>query len=450
MKVQILSRKLITPSSPTPQHLQSLKISYLDQLAPPFYVPRLFCYLPSNEEQGSLNTGEKSEQLQNSLSETLTLFYPLAGRYIKDKLLVDCNDKGAEYLEAQVGCSLSQLLREGRIELQSEWLYQLVPNPEESDTTPLVMIQFNMFECGGVAVGVSVAHRVADGSAVFTFIDSWAKISRMGIGNIQSCPSFKLGSILPQRDVPTPQHWIGVADHKLTRKRLVFNAAAISSLKAIVTSSSSTIESLKYQPTRVEVVLAFLWMSLIRLAKTRHGHLRPSLLLIPVNMRNKTMLPIPENSCGNFIAQAIPSFFPDDNDEQHDKDNLLQLHEFVGKVHDAIKSTVSKCAKVSSVDDIVSLVNENGELLKSMDKPDVEFCISSSWCGFPKYEADFGWGKPAWVHSPMRPKDGNVIVLMDTKDRDGIEAWATLDKSGMHIFEQDREIMPFFCQQVLP
>jgi shikimate O-hydroxycinnamoyltransferase len=36
MEVQILSRKLIAPSSPTPPHLQNLKVSCFDQLLLPF------------------------------------------------------------------------------------------------------------------------------------------------------------------------------------------------------------------------------------------------------------------------------------------------------------------------------------------------------------------------------------------------------------------------------
>ncbi|KAJ4837310.1 hypothetical protein Tsubulata_047626 [Turnera subulata] len=439
MEVQILSRKQIAPSSPTPEHLRYLKISYLDQLAPPICVPRLFCYPPNEEGQG-LNTTEKSELLKRSLSEALTLFYPLAGRYIKDKLLVDCNDNGAEYLEAQVSGSMSQLLDEGNSELQAKWLTLLAPDPVESESNPLALVQFNMFECGGVAIGLSLAHRVADGSSVFTFMDTWAKICRMGIGNIQFCPSFELCSFFPQRDASTPFKRTEAADDKLTTKRLVFNTAAISNLKAIASSTGT----LKYQPTRVEVVLAFMWMSVIRLAKARHGHLRPSLLSIPVNMRKRTMLPIPENSWGNFVGRAVPRFSPEDDDK-----GKLQFHVFVGKVHDAVKSTLSNIAKTSTADDIVSLVDDaNGELLEALQNPDLDCCISSSWCRFPKYEADLGWGKPSWVTVPKKPIRRNLIALTDTKEGDGIEALVYLDQNDLHLFGQDSEIMPLLCQEI--
>ncbi|KAJ4845095.1 hypothetical protein Tsubulata_037916, partial [Turnera subulata] len=456
MEVQILSRKLITPSSPTPENRQSLQISYLDQVVPPLYMPRLFYYLPS--ENIVNNTSEKSELLQKSLSEALTLYYPLAGRYIKDKLLVDCNGKGAEYLEARVrgSVSLSELLcSKDRSQLLSNWLHQLVPDTVESDSTPLVIVQFNMFECGGVAIGVSVAHRVADGFSCFTFIETWAKISRMGIGNIQFCPSFELGSFFPPRpNVYGPWKRIGARDDKFTMKRLVFDAAAVSNLKVIATSTSTSVndsvESSKYKPTRVEVVIAFIWMSLIRMAKARHGYLRPSFLSIALSVRKKTILPIPENSCGNTLTRAVARFLPHDDDDQDDKaGKVLLLHDLVGKVHNAIESTVANIAKASNAEDIVSLLNNaNGELQKDMYKPDTDCYLFSSWCRFPMYEADHGWGKPCWVTMPMNQKLRNVIVLMDTKDGDGVEALATLDKSGMHIFEEDPEIILFLVSPI--
>ncbi|KAJ4845537.1 hypothetical protein Tsubulata_036625 [Turnera subulata] len=372
------------------------------------------------------------------------------GRYIKDKLSVECNDKGAEFLEARVsGClPLSQLLSQDRSQLLSKWFDKLVTDPVESDTTPLVIVQFNMFECGGVAIGACIAHRVADGLSCFNFIETWAKISRVGLANLEFCPSFKLGSLFPSRDnVPAPGKSNNASgDVCFTMKRLVFSAEAISNLKAIVTSSTSTndSESWKYRPTRVEVVLAFIWMCLIRLNKARHGYFRPSLLSTAVSMRKKTILPIPENSFGNTLTRAVARFFPDD---YQDSEGNVQLQDLAKKIHHAIKSSVENVGKASNADEIVSLIdNANEELFKGRDEPDTDCYISSSWCRFPIYEADHGWGKPSWVTMPLNQKLRNVIVLVDTFDGDGVEALVTLDENGMHIFEQDPEIIPFLGQ----
>ncbi|KAJ6408392.1 hypothetical protein OIU84_011663 [Salix udensis] len=153
MKVQILSRKLIAPSSPTPPNLQNLKISCFDQLAPPTYVPCIF-------------------------------YYPVS-----------------EYLEAQVSGSLSQLL--GREEFKTEmWWRLVVPQVFRPENNPLLTIQFNRFECGGVAIGSCVAHRIADAYTVGTFINTWAAACRTGIGKVHRRPGFPFGSLFPPMNIP--------------------------------------------------------------------------------------------------------------------------------------------------------------------------------------------------------------------------------------------------------
>ncbi|KAJ4822228.1 hypothetical protein Tsubulata_019871, partial [Turnera subulata] len=655
MDVLILSRKLITPSSPTTGQLSSL-----DQLPGPIY-------------------------LQESLSETFTLYYPLAGRYIKDKLSVECNDKGAEYLEAWVsGClPLSQLLSQDRSQLLSKWFHkklskkkqsqmqyalgnELVPSSTaiwfERANTPNVpllanyvtMVQFNIFECGGVAIVACIAHRVADGLSCFNFIESWAKISRVGLANLDfaqvsnwvhySHPEIMyllpgkcndkgaeflearvsgclpLSQLLSQDRSQLLSKWFdklvtdpvesdttplvivqfnmfecgGVAigaciAHRVADGLSCFNFietwAKISrvGLANLEFCPSFKLESWKYRPTRVEVVLAFIWMCLIRLNKARHGYFRPSLLSTAVSMRKKTILPIPENSFGNTLTRAVARFFPDDYQDSEgnvqlqdlakkihhaikssvenvgkasnadeivslidnaneelfkgrdepdtdcyissswcrfpiyeadhgwgkpswvtmplnqklrnrlvfsaaaistlkgiatgtgstDSESLkhqptrvensfgnivvqavarffpdgkwkLELHDLAGKIHHAIRSTLSNCAKATNADDIVSLVNKaNEELQLAKDTPDVDWYASTSWCRFPIYEADHGWGKPSWVSVPMFPNMRDVIVLMDTKDGDGVEALVALDERSMHFFEQDPEILPF-------
>lgn len=72
----------------------------------------------------------------------------------------------------------------------------------------------------------------------------------------------------------------------------------------------------------------------------------------------------------------------------------------------------------------------------SLDK-EADYFWFTSWCGFPTYELDFGWGKPVWVSSAS-PGVQNLIVLMDSVgDIGGIEAWITMDEADMMKFEQE-------------
>lgn len=83
MKVQIISKEAIKPSTSTPPHLKTYKLSLFDQLAPPVYIPIILFYSAAGE-----NSSRKSVHLKNSLSKTLTKFYPFAGRVKADGLLL--------------------------------------------------------------------------------------------------------------------------------------------------------------------------------------------------------------------------------------------------------------------------------------------------------------------------------------------------------------------------
>ncbi|PRQ45347.1 putative deacetylvindoline O-acetyltransferase [Rosa chinensis] len=66
----------------------------------------------------------------------------------------------------------------------------------------------------------------------------------------------------------------------------------------------------------------------------------------------------------------------------------------------------------------------------------------SSFCRFPLYDNDFGWGKPTWVSSsPLTFK--NLVVFMDTKEADGIEACISLEEEVMVKFETDIEFLAY-------
>ncbi|KAJ6941177.1 hypothetical protein NC651_007077 [Populus alba x Populus x berolinensis] len=281
MKVQILARKLITPSSPTPLNLQKLKISCLDQ------------NFPSN------------------LYTSCIFYYPASGRYVKGSVFIDCNDNGAEYLEAKASGCLSEFLKEG--ELETELRNHLAPPVFQPEEGPLLVVQFNMFECGGLAIGISVTHQIVDGFTLFTFVDAWATACRIGIDKVHS-PSFQLSSFCPPKDMSSINNLfsprMGKRDNTIVEKRIVFNGADLSSLKAAAHVNVNNSGSLKYEPSRVQVVTAFIWRALIKASQARHGCLCPSYLTHVVDMRRRTALPIPGNLCGNFGTTSIAQFIP--------------------------------------------------------------------------------------------------------------------------------------------
>lgn len=93
MKMNKNSKKLISPETPNPPNLKNYHISFLDSCAQGLLNVTIILYYNSKPDNFS--------QLEKSLAKSLVQFYPLAGRYIKNDLMVDCSDQGAEFVTVE-------------------------------------------------------------------------------------------------------------------------------------------------------------------------------------------------------------------------------------------------------------------------------------------------------------------------------------------------------------
>lgn len=415
----------VLPSAPTPSHLGKYKLSFMDQLAAPIHVNIIFYYpiVDKLVDDPLVENIQRRSRMEKSLSETLTIFYPLAGRYTKGDLFVDCNDEGVAYLEAQVlNCELAQVVY-GKSELQL--LNKFVPwNSGKVDvaTTPLVTIQVNSFTCGGVAVCLRISHRIADGFTIAAFATAWTTASRVGIDGVIQ-PSFNLADHIPARVLPAPKHPPSRKNvAKIVTRRFVFDGEAISTLKV----------KLGCQTSRVEVVTAVIWKAFICLTLAKQGGIMASILEHAVNLRGRTVPPMPKNTFANFITLALPRIAGSDLSK-------MELHDLVKLIQNVVRSTTNK--KLPSEDFFTMVSSSFREVDEELNHNEVDYRMFTSWCRFPFYEADFGWGKPCWVSSISMSLE--ITILIDTKDGDGIEAWVSLDEQDMLQFQQDENIKTF-------
>lgn len=425
MEIHITSKKLIKPSIPTPNHRRTLKLSCFDQLAPAAFGSFIF-YYPANPNSSSENES-KLTKLENSLSETLTRFYPLAGRYIEDENRIDCNDEGVEYVNTRIQGTLSGFLKRSWEPLVDQKLNGLIPFENElvGFCNKVLVVQVNMFDCGGLGIGVCLSHKVADGFVIFTFVQEWAKACKFGSEEV-IFPNYDLGRILPEKEmnrfhIPVPEE----EGAKMVTKKFLFNKDRICKLKDMVRVDGS---SLKHYPSRVELVTAAIWKARIRVARLKIKFARPSLLTLSYNFRDKTSLKISTNAFGNVFKLILARFNPADT-----KFNLSSL---VGLIKTAKNNTTIKCSKIDNSNDLFSsAINSMKEIHGSLQNQDADICVFTSVCRFPYYEIDFGWGKPAWVSSVEKPND--IVLMMDTKCGTGIEAWVSLEEKEMLIFQQE-------------
>lgn len=418
----VISKEWIKPSSSTPHASRDLKLSFLDQIAPSTFVPLILFYQNESLFSSSMDHANRSQHLKQSLSEVLTKFYPLAGR-INGNLSVDCNDSGALFIEARIHAPLSRAIQNTTTEDSDQYLPLEFDCYASNYSLPLA-VQISFFECGGIAVGVCISHKLVDGMSFVTFMDAWAATCRGKADKIVQ-PNFELGGShfpptnfqLPALCNFTPSGERGT----FVAKRFVFNKERLAALKQAASSGSSVKD-----PTSVEAVSAFIWKHFISAAKANVDRKKDFLAFHIVNLRQRMSLPCDRFAFGNFVTGAIAlltSSDQDDHDEEYFDDLVGHLRTAIRKIdHDYIKQVQSGLPFLNSLQNIA---------LEQLD------CSSfSSWCGFRIYEVDFGWGKPSSVSPGLIPAR-NSVMLLSASCGDGIEAWITTEKDEMAVLPDE-------------
>ncbi|KAK4399639.1 Vinorine synthase [Sesamum angolense] len=224
IEIEVISQETIKPSSPTPESLQKYQLSFLDQIAPPVFMPFVYFY----EADAKFSSPEKSNHLKKSLSQILSMFYPLAGRLVDD-LYVDCNDQGAPYVEAVANCSLSRVITNPVMKNMGKFLpYKL------DDVQNLVMaVQVIYFQCGWTAVGLIISHKVGDALSFLLVANTWSAIARNENYDDVPCPKFEGSKIFPPRDAAGFKNpsTSGPVKEELVTKIFTFPASKISALQ---------------------------------------------------------------------------------------------------------------------------------------------------------------------------------------------------------------------------
>ncbi|KAK3012049.1 hypothetical protein RJ639_012404 [Escallonia herrerae] len=446
MEVEIISEETIRPSSSKLSDLTTLRLSLLDQLSPPVYIP-IILYYPMNADVHLEKIKHVAARLKVSLSKTLSHFFPLAGR-MKDRFSIDCNNEGIPFRQANVSCNFSEFLKKPRTDLLEKFLPYPIFSNEPENAKVHVAVQLTVFASGsGIAIGVCLLHKLVDAASMAAFLKCWAAITHDEDDKaalVSSDVDFEAASQLftPSKEVPSGDRFLLKDEDlptkavKAVRKRFVFDATAISRLKAEVTSE------LLSNPSRVMVVSGFIWKCTMAASKNPKS---PSVLTVAVDMRRRIVPPLSANCIGNMAWLAMASTTPGEKDELGHLVCLIRAA--VAKVnHDHIKSVQGETG--------FAAVSKLREEFKEMQwrgsrggGPDNTVNVMSSWCGFGLNEVDFGWGKPIWVSHAGGQDDylaANLVTLMENRVAgEEIEAWITLDEHEMAILEHDPEFRSF-------
>ncbi|ESQ34048.1 hypothetical protein EUTSA_v10009496mg [Eutrema salsugineum] len=396
IKVEILSREVIKPSSPTPNDMRILNLSLLDILSPPL---------------GNILEAEEISVYN------ITNLLPF----------VECNDEGAVFIEAQVDHLLSEFLKFSVLES----LKPLVPVEAKSGEVviwPVLLIQANFFSCGGLVITICISHKITDATSLAMFIRGWAESSR-GLG-ITLIPSFTASDFFP---TPPPDELpLKQIDHKVeveemmnyVTKRFVLDASKMKKLRAKASSN------LVKNPTRVEAVTALLWRCATKASRVSSREPRTSVLQILVSLRGKVDT-LSENTIGNMLSIMIL---------KNEEAKIEGIQHVVDEFRRAKENFGLSCKEMSKPSSRILEVWEEIRKVYGMGN-EVDLWMSNSWCKLGLYEADFGWGNPVWLTGRGTSNINNLMLLIDAKDGVGIEAWVTLTKEHMLLFECDDELL---------
>ncbi|XP_047960002.1 stemmadenine O-acetyltransferase-like [Salvia hispanica] len=373
---------------------------------------------------------DKIQHLKESLSQTLVTFYPFAG-IIRDALSADCNDQGLPFFVAKVKARLSDFLQNPNVELTKKFFprEEKLPGPGDS----VMLIQLNCFDCGSIALCIKFNHIIADMGSASTFLQRWAA-NAQGLGfaplNCVAQSSFPQKPSLPNN--LTPINLLGkyLSAGKFMWRRYVFDASALSILKAQMSSSSpsSTV-------SRVNVVTAVMLKCFLETVAAEKD-VKPVVMTQGVNLRRRVTPPFPDDSFGNLVWPAVSLWR---NPEEK------ELTELVREVKKGIEKIDGEFVSRLGSDGVYELL----EALRNEMPQEGTWLAFTSWANIGLSEVDFGWGKPVWMsgYIPQYYESetmigGNFVILLDS-NCGGIEAWSILNEKYIAGFEKNDHIRKY-------
>nr|GME04347.1 vinorine synthase-like [Ipomoea batatas] len=436
MKVEVRSKEIVRPSSPTPQSLNNYKLSFMDQLALNVRIPFVFFYESSGVY--SHDYANTIDEMKKSLSNTLSLMYPLAGRVKEDKVTIECNDEGVEFIVADVAEIMSCLLENPEMEK----IRQLSPSAKVYEPQPvgkvLMAVQVNRFSCGGIAIGFFVSHAVLDGSTLAKFMEIWASFNRGCAVNENGFISNQSTILFPpltdtsalERSVKMTAEAIQQEEKHMVVKRFLIPANAIAQLREELICKENN-KGLR-QPSLTEAITALVWAAVINAT--------PPTQTVPlscmVNLRSRMEPPLPPNCLGNLTYGATAHC-----EAARDGAAAVTAAQLVEKIRDSLRAVNDGAArKVYGEGGLLRAVIARGhdEMVRNKDCSTTTL-YTSSLCRMPYYEVDFGWGKPRLVVNMVK----NFMVLFLDASNGAIEVWMGLPKQVMHTLTQDHHFLAY-------
>ena len=445
--VSIQSSYPVTPSKPT----SNVKLfSLCEQIKLRTHAPSFYAYnKPSSTSKIDIHT------LRDTLSQALSIYYPLAGRlsWIEGgKWELHCNDKGALLIEAT--CSGKSLDDLGDF-VPTGLVSQLIPDIDYGvpiEEMPLLVVQLTRFGCGGVTVGVAVCRGVIDGTGGMRFINTWAKLARGETLDPSELPCHDRTLLNSRRfmhsgfhddhsEFGTPPPWLGrkgVGDTRVVVEAVHLTSEQVKKLKmeAMTNNNVASGEGAIRPFSTFEVIAGHVWRSVSK-ARYEGNSDQPTRLSTLVNCRNRLRPPLPAIYVGNAAFPTVtPTCSFGDLMQKPVSFAAEKVKEAIERVNDEfVRSALDY---IASAEDM-NLVRYNFHypaksvhMGPSKGNPNL-FVVS--WMNFSYKDANFGWGEPFYFGPGYMDAEGKAFIL-NKANGDGLIIAIALDSSHVGAFKK--------------
>ncbi|XP_058108905.1 tryptamine hydroxycinnamoyltransferase 2-like [Magnolia sinica] len=396
MEVHLVSSTVIPQVFP-PTEITKTPLTVFDMLAPNMQVNVLYAFTPPTPTNTALKDG---------LKKALEIFPTLAGELVdngdgsRPYVSVGGNGGGVLVVETNVASELVDILP---LKTVPE---MVLLHPSMDNAQHLLQIQLNRFSCGGLVIGITNHHRVADGKSMSSFFLSWGKL----VGGLQldRFPVYDR-TMLILRDPPRCdyEHWgIDFQPLPLPPSSLPCTIKSKKVHNMMVHYSGEFISKIKAQMPRkhstFEVLTGHLWKNI-----TRARGLDPDTLTqinVSVNGRPRLRPAAPSEYFGNMVLSAYPRAHVKELTQGSVADAARLVQDAVACTGDEYMRSLIDFGAINGGDLLVPVADVEGPVLC----PNLEV---DSWLGFPFHEVDFGVRGsfcgfvPGWV-----PMEGVVVL----------------------------------------
>ncbi|KAI3821186.1 hypothetical protein L1987_08745 [Smallanthus sonchifolius] len=400
----------------------------------------LFAKPPSLETQDFSITTFLND-LQHSLSATLTHFYPLAARFTTRKqenppsyiiYLDPANTPGVKFIYATADATVSEVLTPPDVPSLVHSFFDLNEAiSHDGHTLPVLSIQVTEL-IDGIFIGGSVNHMVADGTSFWHFMATWSEIYRSGgqyHGSVSRPPVLKrwvLDGSDPIINIPYTHHdqFIERLEIQTYKERFFsFSLTAISKLKAKANSECNT-----NKISSLQAVIAVLWRCITRARCLPNDSETPCSLM--VSTRRRLNPPLSDDYLGNPVQFVTGKASVGDLLARGLGWAAFRLYEAVINHDDnAIKETVESWIRSPVIYKMKKIGNPNMVHVGSSPR-------------FDMYGCEFGLGKAVAARSGCTNKlDGKITMYPGREGGGSMDVEVCLLPEYMKNIESDEELM---------